>query len=68
MTGTSSNLTRRKFMLVSSAAIASPQLLNVAGTMAAGKTAETRTTEAGIATKEPRFTALAMGVQAARRS
>jgi Fe-S-cluster-containing hydrogenase component 2 len=38
------NLTRRKFMMVSSAAIASPLLLNAAGAMAAAKPAETRTT------------------------
>jgi ferredoxin len=40
----SSNLTRRKFMMVSSAAIASPLLLNAANSMAAAKPAETRTT------------------------
>ena len=37
------NLTRRKFMMVSSAAIASPLLLNAASSMAAAKPAETRT-------------------------
>jgi ferredoxin len=41
----SSNLSRRKFMIVSSAAIASPLLLDAAGLMAAPKTAEPRTTE-----------------------
>jgi ferredoxin len=51
MTGISSGLTRRRFMMVGSAAIASPLLLNVTGSMAAGKTAETKTTEAGIAAK-----------------
>jgi ferredoxin len=45
----SKDLTRRKFMLVGSAAIATPLLLNAAGSMAASKTAETRTTETGIA-------------------
>lgn len=44
------NLTRRKFMMVSSAAIASPLLLNAAGSMAAAKTAETKTTEQKAAT------------------
>ncbi len=43
------NLTRRKFMMVSSAAIASPLLLDAAGSMAAAKSAETRTTVTGIA-------------------
>jgi ferredoxin len=43
------NLSRRKFMVVGSAAIASPLLFNVAGSMAAGKTAETGATESGIA-------------------
>lgn len=43
------DLTRRKFMMVSSAAIASPLLLNAAGSMAAAKTAETKTTGTGIA-------------------
>jgi ferredoxin len=47
----SQNLSRRKFMMVGSAAIASPLLLNVAGSMAAGKTAETRTVETGNAAK-----------------
>jgi len=47
----SSKLSRRKFMLVGSAAVASPLLLNVAGSMAAGKTAEAKATESGIAPK-----------------
>ena len=50
MIETSSNLSRRKFMLVSSAAIASPLLLNIAGSMAAAKTAESKTTEQKAAT------------------
>jgi ferredoxin len=37
------NLTRRKFMMISSAAIASPLLLNGASSMGAAKAAETRT-------------------------
>jgi Pyruvate/2-oxoacid:ferredoxin oxidoreductase delta subunit len=45
----SKDLTRRKFMLVGSAAIATPLLLNVAGSMAADSTAATKTTETGIA-------------------
>jgi ferredoxin len=49
MNEASKNLTRRKFMMVGSAAIASPLLLNAAGSMAATKTAETKTTETGIA-------------------
>lgn len=49
MTETNSNLTRRKFMLVGSAAIASPLLLNAASTLAAGKTTETKTSETGMA-------------------
>ena len=44
MTETSSNLTRRKFMMVGSAAIASPLLLNSAGALAEAKPAETRAT------------------------
>jgi len=52
MTDTSSNLTRRKFMMVSSAAIASPLLLNAASSMAAAKSAETKTT----ATNEAKVT------------
>jgi ferredoxin len=47
----SQNLSRRKFMMVGSAAIATPLLLNVAGSMAASKTAETRATETSIAAK-----------------
>jgi Pyruvate/2-oxoacid:ferredoxin oxidoreductase delta subunit len=47
------NLTRRKFMMASSAAIATPLLLNAAGSMAAAKTAETRT----AATSEAKTTA-----------
>jgi heterodisulfide reductase subunit A-like polyferredoxin len=38
------NLTRRKFMIAGSMAVASPLLLNAAGSMAAVKTAETRST------------------------
>jgi ferredoxin len=49
MTETNSNITRRKFMLVSSAAIASPLLLDAAKSMAASEIYETRTTETGIA-------------------
>jgi ferredoxin len=45
------NLSRRKFMMAGTAAIASPLLLNVAGSMAADKTAETRKAETGIAAK-----------------
>ena len=44
MTETSSNLTRRKFMMVGSAAIASPLLMNTVSSMAAAKSAETKTT------------------------
>jgi ferredoxin len=44
MTETSLNLTRRKFMMVSSAAIASPLLLNAASSMAAAKPADTKPT------------------------
>jgi ferredoxin len=47
MTEKGSNLTRRKFIITSSAAIASPLLLNAAGTIAAGKTTETKTTGTG---------------------
>jgi ferredoxin len=39
------NLTRRKFMMVSSAAIASPLLLNAANSLAAAKPSETKTTQ-----------------------
>jgi fumarate reductase flavoprotein subunit len=49
MSDTNRDLSRRKFMMVGTAAIASPLLLNVAGSMAAGKTAETKTIETGIA-------------------
>jgi ferredoxin len=49
MTEKSSKLTRRKFMLVSSAAIASPLLLDAAGTMAAVKPAEQKAPEQSAA-------------------
>jgi ferredoxin len=49
MTSESSGLTRRKFMMVGSAAIASPLLLNVAGSIAADKISKTRSTETDIA-------------------
>ena len=42
MAETHSNITRRKFMIAGSAAIASPLLLNAAGSMAAAKPAETK--------------------------
>jgi ferredoxin len=42
---TETDLTRRKFMITSSAAIASPLLLGVADSMAAAKTAEPKATE-----------------------
>jgi heterodisulfide reductase subunit A-like polyferredoxin len=45
MTEKASNLTRRKFMLVSSAAIASPLILDAASSIAAAKTAETKAVE-----------------------
>jgi heterodisulfide reductase subunit A-like polyferredoxin len=45
MTEKSSKLTRRKFMLVSSAAIAAPMLLDVASSMAAAKAAEPKAAE-----------------------
>jgi ferredoxin len=51
MTEIKSDITRRKFMLVSSAAVASPLLLGTANSMAAGATAETKTAEVGIASK-----------------
>jgi ferredoxin len=51
MTERGPNLGRRKFMLVSSAAIAAPLLLDVAGSMAASTTAGTKSTESGIAPK-----------------
>jgi ferredoxin len=50
MTETSSNLSRRKFMIVSSAAIASPLLLDAASSMAAAKTAESKASEQKAAT------------------
>ena len=37
------NLTRRKFMMVSSAAVASPLLLNAAGSMLGAKSVEAKT-------------------------
>ncbi|MBN1626840.1 MAG: 4Fe-4S binding protein, partial [Deltaproteobacteria bacterium] len=43
MDSQSKGLSRRKFMMASSAAIASPLLLNAAGSMAAEKTADSRT-------------------------
>jgi len=49
MTETSSKLTRRKFIIASSAAIASPLILNAAGSMAASKATEAKTAETGIA-------------------
>jgi ferredoxin len=49
MSETSQNLSRRRFMGVGSAAIASPLLVNLASSIAAGKAAETQATEAGIA-------------------
>ena len=45
----SQNLSRRKFMIVSSTAIASPLILDAAGSIAAGKAVETKTVETGIA-------------------
>jgi ferredoxin len=51
MTLDSSGLTRRKFIIASSAAVASPLLLNAAVSMAAGKTSETKKIETGIAAK-----------------
>jgi ferredoxin len=51
MSGSNLNLTRRKFMLVGSAAIASPMLLNVSNSIAASKTAEIKAAETGIAPK-----------------
>jgi uncharacterized Fe-S center protein len=46
----SKDLSRRKFMMAGAAAIASPLLLNVAGSMAADKTGEARAAS-GIAPK-----------------
>ena len=51
MASTSSGLTRRKFMLVGSAAIVSPLLLNSAGPIASGKASEARAAETGVAPK-----------------
>jgi ferredoxin len=47
----SQKLSRRKFMLVGSAAMASPLLLNVAGSMAADKSTSAKASETGIAPK-----------------
>jgi ferredoxin len=49
------SLSRRKFMLAGSAAIATPLLLNVAGSMAAGNSVENKRTEASIAAKGTRI-------------
>jgi ferredoxin len=49
MAETDSNLTRRKFIMVGTAAIASPLLLNAASSMAAAKTAESKTTQSTTA-------------------
>jgi ferredoxin len=43
------NLSRRKFIIAGSAAIASPLILNAASAMAAAKTAEPKNTGTGIA-------------------
>jgi len=48
MAETDLKLTRRKFIIAGSAAIASPLFMDASGSMAAIKTAETRTTETGI--------------------
>jgi ferredoxin len=48
MTEKSSNLTRRKFMLMSSAAAISSPLLWSTGSMAAGKTAEAKATVTNV--------------------
>ena len=45
------NLSRRKFIIAGSAVIASPLLFNVAGSMAANKAVETKTTGNSIASK-----------------
>jgi ferredoxin len=45
------NLNRRKFMMLWPAAIASPLLLNVAGSMAGDKTGTTKPSESSIAAK-----------------
>jgi ferredoxin len=47
----SKDLSRRRFMMVGTAAIATPLFLNVAGSMAAEKTSEARTSESSIAAK-----------------
>jgi len=47
MSETSSNLSRRKFMLVSSAAIASPLLLNLSGMVPDARGAEAKGTAKG---------------------
>jgi ferredoxin len=49
MTETRSDITRRKFMLVSSAAVASPLLLDIAGSVAASNTAGTQIAGTGLA-------------------
>jgi ferredoxin len=49
MTETGLNLGRRRFMLLSSAAIATPLFLGAANSMAAAKSAETKTTDTNIA-------------------
>jgi ferredoxin len=51
MSEISQGMSRRKFMIAGSAAIASPLLLNIGGSMAAGTTAGAKTAEAGIAPK-----------------
>jgi Fe-S-cluster-containing hydrogenase component 2 len=45
MTRKNSDLTRRKFMLTASAVIASPMLLNAAGSLAAAKPADQKASE-----------------------
>jgi ferredoxin len=45
----SKELTRRKFLIAGSAAVASPLILNAAGSIAATKTSETKATENKIA-------------------
>jgi ferredoxin len=51
----SKDFSRRKFMMVGTAAIASPLLLNFTGSMAPGKTGEAGATETGIAAKGTRI-------------
>jgi ferredoxin len=46
MSDTSSKLTRRKFMIAGSAAVASPFLLNAAGSLAAAKKTDAKASEA----------------------